>query len=200
MSIPLDAREILNHLNQLGYRNITPQQLKEFQKDLRKLIKFDTKIRDVATTPVEPLSVKAAQQMDTFQRLHTLTTISYNAKTSKKSAPVSCPKAAGVLVPAGGAKNDGAVETDNEEKENAQHPSAAEKVKKQTDRDCAAAAQKMWIRPRSASRASHSRKNDPVTLYQSYQKDWLRFRNQLPGENTRSDLRWQVRTKLLADN
>lgn len=30
MSIPLEAREILNHLNSLGYRNITSTQLKEF--------------------------------------------------------------------------------------------------------------------------------------------------------------------------
>lgn len=30
MSISLEAREILNHLNGLGYRNITSDQLKEF--------------------------------------------------------------------------------------------------------------------------------------------------------------------------
>lgn len=28
----MDAKEILNHLNHLGYRNITAAQLKEFQK------------------------------------------------------------------------------------------------------------------------------------------------------------------------
>lgn len=32
MSLPLDAGEILTHLNQLGYRNISAEQLKEFQK------------------------------------------------------------------------------------------------------------------------------------------------------------------------
>lgn len=30
MSISLEAREILNHLNSLGYRNISSAQLKEF--------------------------------------------------------------------------------------------------------------------------------------------------------------------------
>lgn len=31
-SIPLEAREILHHLNSLGYRNVTAEQLKEFMK------------------------------------------------------------------------------------------------------------------------------------------------------------------------
>lgn len=31
-SIPLEAREILHHLNSLGYRNISAEQLKEFMK------------------------------------------------------------------------------------------------------------------------------------------------------------------------
>uniref|UniRef100_A0A6B2EJE0 Centriolar and ciliogenesis-associated protein HYLS1 C-terminal domain-containing protein n=1 Tax=Phlebotomus kandelakii TaxID=1109342 RepID=A0A6B2EJE0_9DIPT len=42
MSISLDAREVLHHLNELGYKNITAQQLKEFIRDLKKLIKYDT--------------------------------------------------------------------------------------------------------------------------------------------------------------
>lgn len=112
MSIPLDAREILNHLNQLGYRNITPEQLKEFQKgrwsnsfvslkhsspilfsspvktfcsvDLRKLIKFDTRSGPGVSTVDQNAIARAAQHMNAFQRLHTLTTISYNAKIARK--------------------------------------------------------------------------------------------------------------------
>jgi hypothetical protein len=30
MSLPLDAREVLFHLNYMGYRNITKEQLKSF--------------------------------------------------------------------------------------------------------------------------------------------------------------------------
>lgn len=32
MSITLDAREILMHLNSMGYRNVTAEQLKEFMR------------------------------------------------------------------------------------------------------------------------------------------------------------------------
>lgn len=32
MSISLDAREILTHLNSMGYRNVTAEQLKEFMR------------------------------------------------------------------------------------------------------------------------------------------------------------------------
>ncbi|XP_035779352.1 uncharacterized protein LOC118459762 [Anopheles albimanus] len=74
MSLPLDAGEILTHLNQLGYRNISAEQLKEFQKDLQKLIKFDTQIyRCVPEPPPE----------NVFERLHSEKTISYRAKQAR---------------------------------------------------------------------------------------------------------------------
>uniref|UniRef100_A0A023F249 Centriolar and ciliogenesis-associated protein HYLS1 C-terminal domain-containing protein n=1 Tax=Triatoma infestans TaxID=30076 RepID=A0A023F249_TRIIF len=41
MSIDLDPQEVLEHLYSLGYYNITKEQLKEFIKDLKKLIKYD---------------------------------------------------------------------------------------------------------------------------------------------------------------
>uniref|UniRef100_A0A224XHS2 Centriolar and ciliogenesis-associated protein HYLS1 C-terminal domain-containing protein n=1 Tax=Panstrongylus lignarius TaxID=156445 RepID=A0A224XHS2_9HEMI len=41
MSIELDPQEVLEHLYSLGYYNITKEQLKEFIKDLKKLIKYD---------------------------------------------------------------------------------------------------------------------------------------------------------------
>ncbi|XP_073989216.1 hyls1 centriolar and ciliogenesis associated isoform X2 [Rhodnius prolixus] len=41
MSIELDPQEVLEHLYSLGYYNITKEQLKEFMKDLKKLIKYD---------------------------------------------------------------------------------------------------------------------------------------------------------------
>lgn len=57
---------------------------------------------------------------------------------------------------------------------------------------------KMWIRPKSAqaARAGSARKRtDPVALYQEYQKDWLRFKDNI-CESSRSDLRWQIREKM----
>ncbi|XP_001846382.2 uncharacterized protein LOC6036318 [Culex quinquefasciatus] len=209
MAIPLDAREILSHLNQLGYRNITPEQLKEFQKDLRKLIKFDTRTLD---TLVHPEALKqATQHMNTFQRLHTLTTISYNAKINRKStggssrgqtAPASSTAPPAEKVSRGGTPLPDAVDNHSQnreqEKENQLPTATAVKAKKHQKEKDTDPANKMWIRPRSTS-AIGFRKNDPVSLYHAYQKEWTKFKKQLPGENSHSDLRWQVRTKLLAE-
>lgn len=57
---------------------------------------------------------------------------------------------------------------------------------------------KMWIRPQSAQAtrsASIKKRTDPVALYQEYQKDWDRFKNNI-CESSRSDLRWQIREKM----
>uniref|UniRef100_A0AAG5CVZ0 Centriolar and ciliogenesis-associated protein HYLS1 C-terminal domain-containing protein n=1 Tax=Anopheles atroparvus TaxID=41427 RepID=A0AAG5CVZ0_ANOAO len=82
----LEAREILNHLNHLGYRNVSAEQLKEFQKDLRKLIKFDTRL----TTSEDQKHSDANTPPETvFERLHSEKTVSYQAKvaqTNKKGS------------------------------------------------------------------------------------------------------------------
>ncbi|XP_065093328.1 uncharacterized protein Hyls1 [Ochlerotatus camptorhynchus] len=198
MSIPLDAREILSHLNQLGYRNITPEQLKEFQKDLRKLIKFDTRSGPGGATVDQDALARAAQQMNTFQRLHTLTTISYNAKIARKPpsrqhSTVNSRRE--IIHEAEPHRSEVVTPVDEQDgKENHQMSGKPRKPLREKEH----VANKMWIRPRSTS-ANSFRKHDPVSLYHAYQKDWTRFKNQLPGENDHSDLRWQIRTKLLAE-
>lgn len=39
-------------------------------------------------------------------------------------------------------------------------------------------------------------KNTPVDLYQKYKCDWEKFRKYIPGENTREEVRKEVRTRL----
>ncbi|KAL1488509.1 hypothetical protein ABEB36_014975 [Hypothenemus hampei] len=46
MSVKIDPREVLGYLNELGYKNITAQQLKDFIKDLQKIIKYETRYGD----------------------------------------------------------------------------------------------------------------------------------------------------------
>ncbi|XP_055919718.1 uncharacterized protein LOC129951535 isoform X2 [Eupeodes corollae] len=58
----------------------------------------------------------------------------------------------------------------------------------------------MWIRPRSKTpHAAHNTRMDPVQLYQYYQHEWDKFKTNLPGECNRSELRWQIRHKLLGE-
>lgn len=40
-------------------------------------------------------------------------------------------------------------------------------------------------------------RNNPVDLFQKYQKDWERFKKFMPGENEHAGLRRQVREKLM---
>ncbi|XP_070133801.1 serine/arginine-rich splicing factor 4 [Drosophila bipectinata] len=67
--LPLDARAILQHLNELGYRNISAEQLREFLKDLRKLIKYEERLAENA-------------KEDNFSSLHKRSTASSRAKLS----------------------------------------------------------------------------------------------------------------------
>ena len=60
---------------------------------------------------------------------------------------------------------------------------------------------KMWIRPRSGSASTTRkpvRKTDPVSLYQSYKKDWAKFKTNM-CESSHSDLRWSIREKLMSN-
>uniref|UniRef100_A0A182PJ80 HYLS1_C domain-containing protein n=1 Tax=Anopheles epiroticus TaxID=199890 RepID=A0A182PJ80_9DIPT len=147
-----DAKEILNHLNHLGYRNITASQLKEIQKaffmtiDLKKLILFD------ATQSTNcGYGDDAVERRNVFERLHTERTASYQAKITKST----------------------------------EHTHRIAPLDKENR-----------IRPKS----SHSvKRSDPVGLYHAYQKDWSKFKQNLPGENNHSELRWKIRNKLLGE-
>lgn len=59
---------------------------------------------------------------------------------------------------------------------------------------------KMWIRPKSCSQLNRKtvKKNDPVSLYQSYQKDWEKFKSNI-CESSHSDLRWSIREKMMGN-
>lgn len=60
---------------------------------------------------------------------------------------------------------------------------------------------KMWIRPRSGSHGTRSneKRTDPVSLYQSYQKDWLKFKPNI-CESSHADLRWRMREMMMSNH
>ncbi|XP_053674911.1 uncharacterized protein LOC128725212 [Anopheles nili] len=161
----LDASEILNHLNHLGYRNITVAQLKEFQSDLKKLIKFDTKLN--AEEECRDPKV-ASNEENVFERLYDKKTASFQAKSSRPSKQIQTTTC---LI-------------SDKENQTTNHKQATN-IKS-----------KMWIRPKSSQMM---RRGDPVALYHSYQNDWNKFKQNLPGENDHSELRWKIRSKLLGE-
>ncbi|KAF2901010.1 hypothetical protein ILUMI_05177 [Ignelater luminosus] len=54
MTTKLDPAEVLAYLNELGYHNITAVQLKEFMKDLKRLIKYEKYQKELDIENVEP--------------------------------------------------------------------------------------------------------------------------------------------------
>uniref|UniRef100_A0A8D8Q2Z7 Uncharacterized protein n=1 Tax=Cacopsylla melanoneura TaxID=428564 RepID=A0A8D8Q2Z7_9HEMI len=54
--LDLDPKEVLAHLNYLGYHHITGHQLKDFMKDLKKLIRYDQlRSKENITPVVQPM-------------------------------------------------------------------------------------------------------------------------------------------------
>ncbi|KAG5899922.1 hypothetical protein JTB14_002473 [Gonioctena quinquepunctata] len=95
MSQKINPREVLSYLNELGYVNITAHQLKEFIKDLKKLIKYEQKHKktsDISTStglPDEHRHNDITQEhdkntnrdLDIFQVLHNRNTVASRART-----------------------------------------------------------------------------------------------------------------------
>ena len=249
LSLSLDAKEVLFHLNYMGYRNVSREQLKSFCvgkivvclcfeslliqifADLKKLIKYESSPRESTEINIQagPSSVniqrlfeahtitskakeKAAessktkdQQQKTQQRhLHIqhrvrpviLREIPEDKEINDENKTEHRPKSAGttrtvatdrprqtpVAVPARKSQKN----PEKADKENIPEPPSKSK---------------MWIRPKSGSEATKKllKRNDPVALYQKYQKDWEKFKINI-CESSHSDLRWKIREQMMGNN
>lgn len=103
MSIQLNPKDVLAHLNSMGYRNITAEQLKEFMKgnswivekplftgynkvifsDLKRLIKYESKysLRSPNATSAEsPLLLNKHKATDHFEKLYQASTEATKAR------------------------------------------------------------------------------------------------------------------------
>ncbi|KAL5280363.1 hypothetical protein ACFFRR_004383 [Megaselia abdita] len=261
-NLSLDAKVVLIHLNSLGYRNITSEQLKEFMKDLKKLIKYDMKMeaqgfRVAAKTTVSSRSksrekVKlpsSSEEEDYFIKRRFNGRRSRSAKSSERSdgkevLPVAkegqrlrSPSATKKPVerkktvekgtqmgkssgsersrsPQDKPVNTGRSTNSGERTKSPKKTDLAEIKKKIIDPDCESKenvpsviegnprtgrqsarsnGSKGWIRPKKPQKPVHS---DPVALYQYYKKEWEKFKPCFPGENSWTDLRWEIRNKL----
>ncbi|CAG9834725.1 unnamed protein product [Diabrotica balteata] len=96
----IDPKEVLIYLNELGYTNLSAQQLKEFIMDLKKIMKYDRRKRKVEahfdptesyshSTPIFPdikQKPRKTQSNDIFETLHNLPTEASKAKMVNKRA------------------------------------------------------------------------------------------------------------------
>ncbi|CAD7079453.1 unnamed protein product [Hermetia illucens] len=224
MSVSFDAREVLTHLNALGYRNISAEQLKEFIKDLKKLIKYESRIGAVLHAQQFELDGNRNEK-DVFSKLHENQTTSIKAKygtsakktETKPSSPSRKIKPRNIFKESNQIKNppgdiketksrpqsaSTTVTTNTERPKSAMDTGRRPKTPKSSRISRSARSStdqkenRMWIRPK-IPHPQPPRTKDPVQLYQFYQREWERFKPQLPGENDHSELRWQIRHKLM---
>lgn len=198
MDIVLDPREVLEHLQELGYRNITKEQLVEFIKDLKKLIKYEQLIASRQSSPCEGCTCSCSKRQNKVSAeknkkvLHDNSGGSYDDSSSSSSSDICSSELGSVKVkvrtPLPGSYE--SAENGNQQKR------PASKCKENVNR-CPS---KTFIRPQQARPKSSSAppRSDPVALYQYYQQMWKQ--QKLPGEDPHTDLRWMIREKMLGQN
>lgn len=195
-SIDIDPTFVLKYLNDLGYRNITAEQLREFVRDLKKLIKYDKskeqseyqkeKIDKYFVYMKETESSRAKRSHSTNTQTSTGAPDDRTLRTNTRTNEYSKSNSALDKTAANSDTNQTSAEAINRENIENHVPRSRMRISEPKD--------VMWIRQKSATR---TKKSDPVSLYQAYQNDWNRFKNQIPIDNKHQDLRWNIRKKTM---
>ncbi|KAJ6647793.1 hypothetical protein Bhyg_03016 [Pseudolycoriella hygida] len=194
MSIELDPREVLAHLNSLGYRNISAYVLKEFIKNLRKLIAYDT--QHSARLPKDDTDsklsyLKKSDFQDRFEYLYKTTTEATKARNNARLKRTD-------------KENDDPYDFYKLDRirvdEVMQYPRKCKQGSQQKEINQNAKAQNICKnelnQPSRTSSAPYFIRNTPTDLYQNYQREWSRFKHLLPGENPRVNERQIVRKRM----
>ncbi|XP_050310482.1 uncharacterized protein LOC126746327 isoform X1 [Anthonomus grandis grandis] len=198
----IDPREVLAYLNELGYTNISAQQLKEFIKDLKKIIKYDYRTRqqpcsesveylsdntelnyssDKENLPCEP-APKAPKEKHIAVHI-------YDKKTRRCIDHEHCIHTC-LTEPANKTQVTQTVDLSSKpESTVAPPPSVMTSRASSKDRKARVA----FIKPKVLKPMVN--KTDPVALYHYYQSQWKRAK--IPGQESRDDLRWAIREKML---
>ncbi|KAI5745412.1 hypothetical protein M8J76_010824 [Diaphorina citri] len=188
--LELDPKEVLAHLNYLGYHHITGHQLKDFMKDLKKLIRYDQMKSKENATPTSPHKRKSSQHPSTAHHEKPC-----KLTHDKRSSSLSSSNLTKTSTNSSSLNSCSTTTTDSQQKplrpiqsKASLKPSSATSVSAPT-----------FIRPWHMRSNSQIHKagtsSDPVALYQHYKELWKL--QPFPGENNRSELRWKIREKML---
>ncbi|KRT79431.1 hypothetical protein AMK59_6417 [Oryctes borbonicus] len=223
MSCVINPRDVLEYLNELGYQNITADQLKEFIRDLKKLIKYDQRIEEEEKENIENVQPQRKQrEEDIFASLYDTGTASSKAKEIPKkekiiSVQIKRPITGKCMqhkssskvdmlphssrstneMSYSGYSNEYTGSIDKKTNEIVERP-LSQKTKSGANVDRISTqtikVKASFIRPRLPVKPC---KSDPVALYHQYQAEWKR--QKIPGENNHSNLRWVIREKMLGN-
>ncbi|XP_066151886.1 centriolar and ciliogenesis-associated protein HYLS1 [Euwallacea fornicatus] len=245
MSEKIDAREVLSYLNELGYTNISSGQLKEFIKDLKKVIKYDSRYGEMSYNQSKNLEPSYCSTYSAGFNNNKLNITSESDKQLDKENIQPRNHNAKANKPSGTQREQHiAVHIfENRSQEQAHHEhcihaensktndkNLTEHKKKDTqiveiDSSLRPATTESTVKSISGSnrepsqlQANNSQANkhiksratfirpliskpsvnkcDPVALYHYYQSQWKRTK--IPGQDSRDDLRWAIRTRMLS--
>lgn len=216
MSLNIDPREVLEHLQYLGYRSITKEQLKEFVRDLKRLIKYEERKegKESVVANGEKVSAATVHSPLSFPAEHVISPRtepdSYSpfnlAHSDEESVQPSQEKSSSERsyhpndyideeLSCRGCDNCMIRKLDSssmKKKVEEQKPSAGGSGTKWSEAGKAPEPIPSFIR--SVKTTGRGGRCDPVALYHYYQHQWSK--RPLPGEDPRTDLRWAVRTRL----
>ncbi|XP_026275131.1 centriolar and ciliogenesis-associated protein HYLS1 [Frankliniella occidentalis] len=223
----IDPAEVLSHLNHLGYQNITPLQLKEFIRDLKKLIVHDqlSSSSGSSSDSLTSLSSSVTSESEYYSTSETSsdqTGALSNVCRNKKSNPVKCDFIKGnsksrpsqpvsnvstTTAFSGGTLRRSSTSSSSisgklTHKENmpprrGRTQSVSEEYLQEAVRP-----KTSFIRPwqlqGQPSGPSRVGPSDPVSRYHYYQSLWAKHK--CPGEDSHADLRWVIREKMLGQD
>lgn len=222
MTIKLDPKEVKAHLYRLGYCNITGEQLKEFIKDLKKLIKYDQHLlctcKDSAKVSESSYKETSLETLNTYNstsspsgnenshikkyerdRSHDTTTQKY----------VTCARSFAHNVQSDGSSSKAYVSCSTAlpntagttKKSHFSKQKESQKIKPVENLQESVKPKYSFIRPwniQPGQQAGAPKRCDPVKLYHHYQDIWRQ--QKVPGENNHSDLRWCIRERMLGED
>ncbi|GJQ71362.1 hypothetical protein Trydic_g11093 [Trypoxylus dichotomus] len=220
MSGVINPHDVLQYLNELGYQNITAEQLKEFILDLKKLIKYDQRIKEekdnienvhphskhrkenifaslyeTGTTSSKAKEIPKKEKVISLQIKRPIAEKCFQHKLSSKVDTLPNSSRSTNELSYSSYSNEQIETTDGETSENIDR-ALSQKTKSSVNVDRVGTqtikAKASFIRPRLPIKPC---KSDPVALYHQYQAEWKR--QKIPGENNHSNLRWVIREKML---
>ncbi|XP_046388793.1 uncharacterized protein LOC124157809 [Ischnura elegans] len=188
MSLHCDPKEVLFHLRLLGYENVSEMQLKEFIRDLKKLIKYDLKRsckrkeeNNVKCVDSPYDSSYCSSSIDV--RLYEDSASSSGGSDASSNESTSSFTSDSVDIPCYSKKTE---------------KSAVKHEKFPNSRYHEDKKPKSFIKSWKLNQPPADIKCDPVSLYHWYQEYWNK--QKVPGEDPHKKLRWAVREKMLGDD
>ncbi|KAJ1519712.1 hypothetical protein ONE63_004973 [Megalurothrips usitatus] len=210
LATKIDPAEVLAHLNQLGYNDISPLQLKEFMQDLKKLIIYDqlssssgSSLTAFSSSCSHSENFSSSESSGFISKRNVLRSSENIAKSNKAQHPRKMSTSSMDSDASNSLRKDSSSITRKSTlKESISIEKGKSKGNNEENLQEAMKPKTSFIRPWQLQGASSGygrvARSDPVSLYHYYQNLWAK--RKCPGEDPHADLRWIIREKMLGQD